>query len=217
MTDLLNALEVFHQSLPETQFEVTSESEKQSLIKWNMTPFVSWHYWRYLETGNPFHGNHVIHTLLNYGITIANDLVMDVAIGLANAENLDTLRGQFARDANTLWCFLLVQQLQTLCGCSGVDAYKRVCRANELERRPKVRQAKLGLKASTLKKEHIRMRDHPIYVITQHLLQHTLDHDIWRPSPDQITTFLENLPTTDDPQIIGSLEDKLVIKHSDLK
>jgi len=217
MTEFLNAWEAFHQNLPDTQFEVTPESEKQSLIKWNMTPFASWHFWRYLETDHPFHGNHVIHILLTYDIKIDNDLVMDVAIGLANAEKLETLRGQFARDANMLWCFLLVQQLEILCSCSAVDAYKRVCRANELERRPKVRQTKLGLKAATLKKEHIQMRSIPIYVITQLIRQHSLDHHIWRPTSNQITTFLENLPTTDDHQIIGSLEDKLVIKHSDLK
>lgn len=217
MTELLDAWERFHQNLPNTNFEITPETEKQSLIKWNMTPFASWHYWRYLETGNPFHGNHVIHTLLTYNIAVDNGLVMDVAIDLANAENLDTLRGQFARDANMLWCFLLVQQLEILCGCSAVDAYKRVCRQNELERRPKVRQAKLGLKASTLKKEHIQMRNNPIYLITQRILQTNLERHIWRPTSDQIATFLENLPTTDDPQIIGSLEDKLVIKHSDLK
>lgn len=213
MKELLDAWLEFHPTLPDTKFETTPESEKQSLIKWNMTPFASWHYWRYLETANPFHGNHVIHILLTNDIKIDKDLVMDVAIGLANAENLETLRGQFARDANMLWCFLLVQQLETLCNCSAVDAYKRVCRANELERRPKVHQAKLGLKASTLKKEHIQMRNNPIYLITQHIL----DHHIWRPTSDQITTFLENLPTTDDHQIIGSLEDKLDIRRSDLK
>ena len=216
MNNLADAWEAFHRTLPETHFEVTPESQKQSLIMWNMTPFASWHYWRYLETGNPFHGNHVIHILLTNGVAIDKELVIDVAFDLANAEKLDTLRGQFARDANMLWCFLLVQQLETICGCSAVDAYKRVCNENELGRKPRVQQAKIGLKASTLKKEHIQIRSNPIYIMTEGMLKLALEQNIWRPTTTQITTFLDNLPTTSDQQIIGALEAKLLIRHSDL-
>ena len=204
MSEIATKWKMFHDSLPKEWFEFTYyESFERPLIHWPSAVHLSWHYWKFLCSNNPFHGLTVAAALEKAPEYMPENLVLDCLAELnEHAKNLESRKKKFWR-AHTEQRFLFIAQQLNLIGKIRLEhCFIRVMAKSE--------SLKLAfVRAGTFEDKYQEANNNdPIFQLTKHLIKnHVLQHPE-RPTTEDIDKFIENYPSTDRVRILGSILDQ---------
>jgi len=193
----------FHSSLPdELLYPKPSSSPLTPLVEWPSGIFASWHYWKYLDTQNPYHGLHVCVILKNHPAQIPKNLLIDsVYQTWVHAKNLNSRKNSFLKASNEFLLLLVAQQLNIICGKPLEDCFIRVMAKSDSLNRP-------FTKASTFKQTYLKnKRKNPVFQSIERVLTDLVATKSIDPSDDLIDDFLDKFPITSKIGIVGSIYD----------
>jgi hypothetical protein len=203
MSDIENEWQEFQRNIPSELYRPSSsKSELTPLVEWPSGTYVSWHYWKYLRTKNPYHGLHVSVMLEKYPDSIPKNLLFDcVYLTWIHSKNLNSRKDAFFKASNEFLLMLSVQQLNLICGIELSDCFVRaMAKSDSLSRH--------FSKASTFKKKYEKeQRENPILEITKLALEKHIKVTYLRPSDTEIDNFLGRFPSSSKIGIVGSLYD----------
>lgn len=193
----------FHSSLPdELLYPKPSSSPLTPLVEWPSGIYASWHYWKYLDTQNPYHGLHMCVILKNHPDRIPKNLLMDsVYQTWVHAKNLNSRKTSFLKASNEFLLLLAAQQLNIICGKQIEDCFIRVMAKSDSLNRP-------FIKASTFRQTYLKnKKKNPVFQMTERVLTDLVATKSIDLSDNLIDDFLAKFPTTSKIGIVGSIYD----------
>lgn len=193
----------FDANLPdELLYPNLSDSALSALIDWPSGIFASWHYWKYLQSQNPYHGLHVSVILQKYPDHTPKNLLIDsVYQTWIDSKNLHSRKNAFFKASNQFLLLLSAQQLNIICQIPLEDCCVRVMAKSDSLNRP-------FNKASTCEKEYrTNKRENPVFQRTERVLKELASKQSFNVSDDSIDAFLNKFPTSSKIGIVGAIYD----------
>jgi hypothetical protein len=111
MSEIADKWKFFHDHLPAELWELKdSKSTTSPLVNWPRAIYASWHYWKYLDTNNPYHGLQVSVMLQQYPNFMPRNLLMDCVYQTwTESKRLDSKKRKFMQASNEQ-LFLFIAQ-----------------------------------------------------------------------------------------------------------
>ena len=203
MCEIANKWKLFHDLIPPELWEFKdSTAPVGPLINWPRAIYASWHYWKYLDTRNPYHGLQVSVILEQYPNFLPHNLLMDcVHQTWTESKRLESRKKKFMQASNEQLFLFIAQQLNLVCKLRLEECFIRVMEKSSSLNRPFV-------KAPTFKdKYEYAQNNDPVFQITKSFINHHVLHDPKYPTEEEIKQFIKSFPTTTAVRILGSMYD----------
>lgn len=203
MSEIAEKWKLFHDHLPHELWSFpNTTSSLGPLINWPKAIYASWHYWKYLETNNPYHGLQVSVMLQQHPDSLPRNLLMDCVYQTwVESKRLESRKKKFMQASNEQLFLFIAQQLNLVCELSLEESYVRVMAKSDSLNRPFV-------KAPTFKdKYEYAQNNDPVFQITKLFIKNHILNDPKRPTEKEVERFVESFPTTTAIRILGSMRD----------